>query len=126
MTRTASLFALPMFAVAAAGCSGNVPWPDKTPTTVPGATGYTIVETVPPTGAEAEAGMNTELRARSCRDMLPTLDRLRENDPAAASKSAENTIAELSENSEWWSLSQADRDAKAAGIRDAATGQCPG
>lgn len=122
------MFALLMVAVAAAGCSSDNLWHDKPPTTVPGATGYTIVETLAPTTSAEVAAVpaNTELRLQSCRDMLPVLDELRQRNPAAVSSAAEDTIANQSATPEWANMSQADRDATIAGIRDAAAGRCEG
>ncbi|PXX52878.1 hypothetical protein DFR70_12945 [Nocardia tenerifensis] len=64
------------------------------------------------------------VRGKSCENYLPVLSKLKEASPESANKTAEETIALLPQSPQWATLSEADRQATIAGIRDAATGKC--
>ncbi len=78
-----------------------------------------------PTKAEVTADQpSSVLRMQTCRDILPLLDQLRSVSAEAARQSAEDTISNLPQTPEWPTLSESDRQATIAGIRDAAGGTC--
>lgn len=119
---TKSIVALALLvslAAAVAGCGD-----DDTAPSAPATTASTSSARPAPAAAPVPAGARAGLRAQSCRDILPMLDQLRALDPAAAAQTAETTIANLASTPEWAGLSEADRAATIAGIRDAAAGSC--
>ncbi|WP_433658004.1 hypothetical protein ACQPW1_39620 [Nocardia sp. CA-128927] len=120
-------------AVAVAGCGSDTKTEDKTEpatavTAAPAATS-SLTAASPSTAVPNTAGTSAErpgsrLRQQSCEDILPLLDQLRAISADAARQSAEDTISNLPQTPEWPTLSESDRQATIAGIRDAAGGTC--
>jgi len=120
--------ALPIAALCAAVLAGCATDSDTTAT--PSASSEAVVASPSSSAAESATAANTAptpasaVRGQACRDILPLLDQLRAIDPATATSTAETTIDNLPATPEWPSLSEADRAATIAGIRDAAAGSC--
>lgn len=122
MRRVAVALAVPaVLLLAACGSSTSTSTSSSSATAVRSASPSSTTTTAAPRPGSVENGA---LRAQSCRDALPLMNALRKMDPAAPSRSAEDTIKNLPSTPEWPTLSAADRAATIAGIRDAANGQC--
>ncbi|MFG1774779.1 hypothetical protein ACGFIX_34830 [Nocardia salmonicida] len=127
MMKTLAALALVALAASVVGCSsGDSPATPTTTTTAavdpPTTSSVTMTSAVPVTTAGSAPA--SALRSQTCRDMLPLLDTVRATDPAAANDMAATTISNLAESPEWPSLTEADRAATIAGVRDAAAGSC--
>lgn len=118
------MLAFLVLAAAAAGCADEEPTaPATTPSTAPAAS------TNPPASSTTAAAAPTlvpagGVRAQACQDFLPFLQDIAQHDQAAARTTAEQTITNLPSTPEWAGMSEADRAATIAGIRDAASGTC--
>ncbi|MBF6411183.1 hypothetical protein [Nocardia farcinica] len=136
--RTALAVAIAATVVALAGCASEsetttAPSSSTAPSSTTAAASPTspaesIASTTAPASNPAApapaSGPAAAMRTKTCRDILPLLDQLRAVDPAAAVQSAESTIANLPATPEWPTLSDEERAAAIAGIRDAAAGSC--
>lgn len=121
MKTLAALALLATLAAATTACNGDNPEPARTSVSAAApAAPTTSAAAASPAPSAAGAGV----RAQACRDILPLLDELRALDPASATQTAESTITNMQSTPGWNQLSQADRDATIAGIRDAAAGKC--
>ncbi|MBL1075235.1 hypothetical protein JK358_12610 [Nocardia sp. 2] len=114
MTRTAVAITVSAAAIALAGCGASE---TTTATTAPAPT------TTQPAATPPAAPM--DLRASTCRDLLPMVAQTRNGGgDGAVTKAVEDAIAWMPTTPEWTSLSEEDRQAAIDGVRDAATGTC--
>ncbi|WP_406234894.1 hypothetical protein [Nocardia sp. NBC_01009] len=124
--RTTIVLAIAVMSIAAGGCAS-----DAGDSATPSSTTYTVQPAMPDRTGPADppptttAAAASDLRAQSCQDILPMLDEMRATDPAAAARMAQQTIDWFPTRPEWAGLSEADRAATIAGVRDAAAGSCP-
>ncbi|MFD3431174.1 hypothetical protein [Nocardia fluminea] len=132
MTRTLAALALVALAAMATGC-GDADDQTAPTTTAPAAAASTTaassstaaITTTSAAPSSAAAPIPTfALRGQACRDILPLLDALRVGGQDAATKAGEEFIADMPSRPEWATMSEADRAATIAGIRDAEAGSC--
>lgn len=122
MTGTVVALAFVAVLAAVAGCGDEATTAPAPATTTPSSA--TSAAAASSTSTAPTLVPASGLRAQTCRDFLPMLDEIRQIDQAAATQMAETTITNLPSTPEWAGLSETDRAATVAGIRDAAAGTC--
>jgi len=113
-------------ALTLAGCGDDTRSPTQVTTST--ATGSPATHAAPTsmtTSSTTTSGQsNATLRQQTCRDILPLLDELRSSGTGAVEKATQETIDWFPTTPEWSGLSETDRQATIAGVRDAAAGSC--
>jgi hypothetical protein len=122
-TRHTYAAAAALLCIGLAGCGDTEQSAQPATTTAAASAAVTTTTPASATGNPSTAA-GSDLRAKTCKDLLPFFNELRAADPAAVQKNAQNTIEWLPTRPEWAGLSEAERAASIAGVRDAAAGSC--